>query len=158
MIFIYKTLFHSLLKFVFLGWGRVVGDANEPEGSANAPRVELTEVGRMVEEELTSSISLHYPMIEVQDHIIMPEHLHALVAVKGTIVSANGRETHLGQVIAGFKKGCNRRYWEMTGTKGVEPYSLRMIARGEATSDIARGEPSLAGRGTDAGKGTQTVN
>ena len=155
--YVWRGMYHvtiSVNKVLYQPLGKVVGDANEPEGSANAPRIELTEVGRMVEEELTSSISRHYPMIEVQDYVVMPEHLHALVAVKGTIVSANGRETHLGQVIAGFKKGCNRRYWEMTGTKGVEPYSLRMIARGEATSDIARGEPSLAGRGTGAGEGT----
>ena len=23
--------------------------------------------------------------------------------------------THLGQIIAGFKKGCNHRYWEIIG-------------------------------------------
>ena len=148
-----KELYHPL--------GRVIGDASEPEGSANAPRMELTEVGRMVEEELTNSISRHYGMIEIQDHVVMPEHLHALVAVKGTIVSANGRETHLGQVIAGFKKGCNRRYWEITGAKGVEPYSPRAakrggatIARGEDGATIARGEPSLAGESAGAGGGS----
>lgn len=134
-----KELYHPL--------GRVVGDVNEPEGSAKAPRVELTEVGRMVEEELTSSISRHYGMIEIQEHVVMPEHLHAIVAVRGTIVSASGRETHLGQVIAGFKKGCNRRYWEMTGAKGVEPYSPRAIKRDGAR--IARVHPSLAGGGED---------
>lgn len=95
--------------------GRVVGNLDKPDGDANAPRVELTAIGKMVEEELTKSITTHYPMIEVQDYVVMPEHLHFILVVRNSIISRNGRETHLGQVIAGFKKGCNRCYWEMTG-------------------------------------------
>jgi hypothetical protein len=98
--------------------GSVVGRLEAADGSSEAPRVELSALGAMVEYELTHSISRYYPMIEVQDHIVMPEHLHALIVVKNSIISANGRETHLGQVIAGFKKGCNRRYWEMVGLRG----------------------------------------
>ena len=95
--------------------GQVVGNLDQPDSDANAPRVELTAIGKMVEEELTKSITTHYPMIEVQDYVVMPEHLHFILVVHNSIISRNGRETHLGQVIAGFKKGCNRRYWEMTG-------------------------------------------
>lgn len=95
--------------------GRVAGNLDKPDGDVNAPRVELTSIGKMVEEELTKSITTHYPMIEVQDYVVMPEHLHFILVVHNSIISRNGRETHLGQVIAGFKKGCNRRYWEMTG-------------------------------------------
>ena len=98
--------------------GRVIGDVHAPDGCPNAPRVELSEVGRMVEQELTESINKYYQMIEVRDYIIMPEHLHAIIVVKNTIVSTNGRVTHLGQVIAGFKKGCNRRYWDIIGLRG----------------------------------------
>lgn len=98
--------------------GRVVGNINTHDGGSDAPRVELTEVGRMVEQELTNAINSHYRMIEVHDHIVMPEHLHAIIEVKTTIVSTNNRQTHLGQVIAGFKKGCNRKYWEITGQRG----------------------------------------
>lgn len=95
--------------------GRVVGRLDAAEGSLDAPHVELTEAGRMVEAELMSSISTYYPMVEVQDHVVMPEHLHCILEVKRDIVSQNGLSTHLGQVIAGFKKGCNRRFWELQG-------------------------------------------
>ena len=95
--------------------GRVAGDVSKPDGDPLAPRVLLSEIGKMVEQELLQSIHAHYPMVEVQDYIVMPDHLHFIVEVHRTIVSSNGRETHLGQVIAGFKKGCNRRYWELTG-------------------------------------------
>ncbi len=93
--------------------GRVVGDINAADGSPQAPHVELNEAGRMVEQELTTSITAHYPMIEIQDHVVMPDHVHCIVVVHRDIFSKNGVATHLGQVIAGFKKGCNRRFWEM---------------------------------------------
>ncbi len=80
--------------------GQVVGNLDQPDGDANAPRVELTAIGKMVEEELTKSITTHYPMIEVQDYVVMPEHLHFILVVHNSIISRNGRETHLGQVIA----------------------------------------------------------
>jgi len=95
--------------------GRITGDVSKPDGDPLAPRVLLSEIGKMVEQELLQSIHAHYPMVEVQDYVVMPDHLHFIVKVHRTIISSNGRETHLGQVIAGFKKGCNRRYWELTG-------------------------------------------
>ncbi len=95
--------------------GQVVGDVTKSDGEADAPRVLLSAVGAMVEHELLSSITAHYPMIEVQDYVVMPEHIHFIVVVRKAIMSKNGRETHLGQVIAGFKKGCNRKYWDLTG-------------------------------------------
>ena len=98
--------------------GRVVGDINAADGSPQAPQVELNEAGRMVEQELTTSITAHYPMIEIQDHVVMPDHLHCIVVVHRDIISKNGVATHLGQVIAGFKKGCNRRFWEMLDLRG----------------------------------------
>ncbi|MBP3213847.1 MAG: hypothetical protein J6M19_03300 [Bacteroidaceae bacterium] len=103
--------------------GQVVGNLDKPDGDADAPRVELTDIGKMVEEELTKSITAHYPMIEIQDHVVMPEHLHFIAVVHHDIISKSGRPTHLGQVISGFKKGCNRRYWEMTGLKAEGYYT-----------------------------------
>lgn len=101
--------------------GRVIGDLQYPDGHPDAPKVELTAIGKMVEYELLHSISSHYPLIEVQDFVIMPEHMHFILNVKNSIISKNGRMTHLGQIIAGFKKGCNRRYWEIIGQSPLSP-------------------------------------
>jgi hypothetical protein len=128
--------------------GRVVGDSNEADGKPNAPRVELSETGRMVEYELTTSISRHYPMVEVQDHVVMPEHLHAIVVVKRRIVTANGREAHLGQVIAGFKKGCNRRFWEIEERRG-KPAATRTAMPAGASSTM----PGVAAAGAASSRG-----
>ena len=103
--------------------GRIVGDLQYPDGHPDAPKVELTAIGKMVEYELRHSISRHYPVVEVQDYVVMPEHIHFILHVKNSIISKNGRETHLGQIIAGFKKGCNRRYWEIIGLTPNTPPS-----------------------------------
>ena len=119
--------------------GRIIGDLQCPDGHPNAPRVELTAIGKMVEYELLHSITRHYPVIEIQDYVVMPEHMHFIVNVKNSLISKNGRQTHLGQIIAGFKEGCNRRYWEIIGQGEVAPKpqpttSAPSVAGGFATS------------------------
>lgn len=102
--------------------GRVVGDLSQPDGTPGAPCVELTAVGQIVEQELTQTMPHHYPMVEVQDHVVMPDHLHAIIEVHAPLVGASGRPTHLGQVIAGFKYGSNRRWWQWQDTQlGMQP-------------------------------------
>lgn len=117
--------------------GTVVGSCEAAPGSADEPRVALNSIGAMVEQELTTSISAHYPMIEIEDYVVMPDHLHFIVNVRFSIVSAHGRCTHLGQVIAGFKKGCNRRYWEMTGQGLIEKGLMGKPSATEAAAGSA---------------------
>ena len=95
-------------------FGLVEGSLEQPDDTLSGPHVALMPIGQMVREELLTSITEHYSMISVDTFVIMPEHMHILLQVTAPIVSSNGRPTHLGQVIAGFKKGCNRRYWAMT--------------------------------------------
>ena len=95
--------------------GRIGGQLCKPDGDSDAPHVDLSPVGRMVEEELRESIHRFYPMLEVQDYVVMPEHLHFLLVAHSDVVSQSGKLTHLGHVIAGFKYGCNKRYWAMMG-------------------------------------------
>ncbi len=127
--------------------GTVIGDASKPDGDPRAPRVSLTDIGMMVEQELTTSITAHYPMVEIQDHIVMPDHLHAIVVVRRNIVSSNGRATHLGQVIAGFKKGCNRRFWQLRGLTAPIDRRGEPASAGPAGSPPAPSGPPLSGGG-----------
>ena len=130
--------------------GKVVGDINAADGSSQAPHVELSEAGRMVEQELTTSITAHYPMIEIQEHVVMPDHLHCIVVVHRDIFSKNGVATHLGQVIAGFKKGCNRRFWEMLNLRG-KPASTGDDCKPANTGDDSK----AANMGAVGGHGSQ---
>ena len=118
-------------------FGKVVGDINKPDGDVDAPRVALSPVGQMVEQELLHSIAAHYPMVEVQDYVIMPEHMHFIVVVRSKIVNKQGREAHLGQVIAGFKLGCNHRWWKKTGQQLMRP----------TEEDNQQAEPAGTGKG-----------
>lgn len=66
-------------------FGRIVGQLDKPDGDSDAPHVELTPIGKMVEEELKVSIHHYYPMLEVLDYVVMPEHLHFLLMPKGML-------------------------------------------------------------------------
>lgn len=105
----------SVAKGLWQPFGRICGQLEKPDGDRDAPHVELSPIGRMVEKELQESIHRFYPMLEVQDYVVMPEHLHFLLVAHGDVVSLSGKLTHLGHVIAGFKYGCNKLYWAMTG-------------------------------------------
>ena len=120
--------------------GVIAGSLSAPDGSPDAPRTALSPVGQMVQHELLTAIHEHYPMVEVQDYVIMPEHLHFIAVVQGKIQSRNGKAMALGQVIAGFKKGCNRRYWEMTGQTAVSGQTI--CSGGTAAHTVPGGSPA----------------
>ena len=114
----HSGLYHitiSTTKDLYQLFGHIAGRLDKPDGDSEAPHVVLSPLGRMVEQELTESIQRYYPMLKVLDYVVMPEHIHFLLVAYRDVVSRNGRPTHLGQVIAGFKYGCNKRYWAMTG-------------------------------------------
>jgi len=131
-------IYHITLH-VAEGMGQPLGTVVGSDASTAA--VVLTAGGRAVEHELLSAITTHYPMITVDAHVIMPEHLHFILNVRAAIVSGNGRKTHLGQVLAGFKQGCNRAYWAATGQQGEAPCA----ASGEAPC-AASGEAPCAAK------------
>ena len=100
--------------------GYIAGDAEAPDGSENAPRCVLTELGKKVEESWNRNPSV-YPGIENIEFQVMPEHVHGLVHLKAD------NKKHLGEIIKGFMIGCTHGYWdtldipwrEMTYEKGV---------------------------------------
>lgn len=86
--------------------GTVVGDADAPEGSQSAPRVERTELGQRVAD-YWLAIEEHHPEVGVLATMVMPDHLHGILFVEQRM------EQHLGMVIKGFKTGCNKAYREL---------------------------------------------
>ena len=131
--------------------GAVVGSLSAPDGSADAPHTALSPVGQMVEHELLTAIHAHYPMVTIQDYVIMPDHLHCLVAVEDRIISKNGTVRALGDVITGFKVGCNRQYWEiMQRTDPAATLSSAASAAGGAASAATAAGGSIAGAASGA--------
>lgn len=108
--------------------GAVVGS------DADSAAVSLTPVGEAVLHELLTAITAHYPMITVDTYVIMPEHLHFILNVRDPIITKGGRPTHLGQVIAGFKEGCNRAFWAATGQGAPAPSPQDTLSAAAATT------------------------
>ena len=88
--------------------GYLTGDPDAEDGSANAPRCVLTELGKKVEESW-KNIPTYYPEVEIDAFMAMPEHIHGLLHLK----PAN--RVHLGQIIRGFMIGCTHGYWDTLG-------------------------------------------
>ena len=131
--------------------GAVVGNLNAPDGSTDAPHIVLSPIGQMVEHELLHVLTAYYPMVHVDTYAIMPEHLHLLLEVKSKLHNREGKPVHLGQVIAGYKKGCNRHFWEITGQERPQ-YSGETAAHSvpsglpagkKVPSDACSGRPPL---------------
>ncbi|MBO4906731.1 MAG: hypothetical protein J5486_06835 [Bacteroidaceae bacterium] len=90
-------------------FGQVVGSPFAPKGSDDAPHMVLSPLGTAVREEWLG-IPRYYPQIEVMTIQVMPDHLHGIIFVREAL------PVHLGQVIAGFKKGCERKWKAMHNT------------------------------------------
>ena len=113
------------LKDYFEGWyhvtlntrgeaptcGYMAGDAEAADGSAEAPRVVLTEVGKGVDRAWRKVHDFH-PCATVEAWVVMPEHTHALIRMQQL---PGSKREHLGQVINGFMIGCTHAYWDALG-------------------------------------------
>ena len=74
-----------------------------------APYVEYSALGRAIIQEEQKKINHYYPQVEVWKLCIMPDHLHMIVRVNEDM----GEGKNLGNVVAGFKSGCNVAYWKL---------------------------------------------
>ena len=79
--------------------GRLVGDADAPVGSSDAPRVELTELGQRVRERWLATHE-HYPEMRVLATMVMPDHLHGILFVEqgGVRILGTGRQRLQGRM------------------------------------------------------------
>jgi len=53
-----------------------------------------------------------WPMVELLECQVMPDHFHGLLFVKGALLSSSGRPKTLGDVVRGFKTGCREVGWD----------------------------------------------
>ena len=83
--------------------GQVVGNPLAADGSADAPRIELSALGGAVFD-CWQQIPERHPEVEILALQIMPDHLHGILWIKEEM------QQHLGRIIGGFKTGCNRAY------------------------------------------------
>lgn len=87
-------------------FGRIVGRCGAPDGSDEAPRIELSALGQRVSDEWWG-IPRYYPQVEIIALQMMPDHLHGIIFIKEKM------EKDLSRIIRGFKTGCGRTYREL---------------------------------------------
>ena len=83
----------------------LLGQLHNPDDSHRVPHVVLSPLGKRILN-LWNEIPLHYPEVKVLKIQVMPDHVHGIVFFTKKV------PYHLGQVINGFKKGCNDAYNE----------------------------------------------
>ncbi len=87
----------------------VVGTENGTKG--DGAYIKLTPLGEAVTR-CWKAIPLYHPEVKLLAFQMMPDHLHGVLFVQ------EETETHLGQVVSGFKAGCNKAYRELFGNRG----------------------------------------
>lgn len=95
-------------------FGRVVGRSDAPVNTEDEARMVLSTLGQRVMSHFYE-IEKYYPQIEVIALQMMPDHLHGILFVRETLPRP------LGQVISGFKSGCNKDYRELVNGQGIQP-------------------------------------
>ncbi|MDY6258079.1 MAG: hypothetical protein SPL58_08965 [Bacteroidaceae bacterium] len=109
--------------------GRLAGRSDAPEGSADWPHVELSELGEKVRERWYATEQI-YPEIKVVALQIMPDHLHGILFVRERMAQ------HLGKVIKGFKAGCNKAYRELVLGLPANGAATRLQQRHPSSSSL----------------------
>ena len=87
-------------------FGRVAGRCDAVAPSAEVPHIELSPLGRTVEQ-IWLTIGSHHPEVRVVALQMMPDHLHAVLFVMEKM------ERPLGKVLLGVKQACNQAFREV---------------------------------------------
>ncbi len=107
---------------------RVVGRGLAP---AESPRVELTEIGQILEAQICA-LNHRFPSVEIDHYVIMPTHLHMIVSIRET-AGASPRPT-LSQVVGACKSLTTRLANQVQNVHG------RSIFQGSFHDHVIRSE------------------
>lgn len=107
-------------------FGKVVGRSEAVEPSAEAPHVELSPLGKAVEQ-IWLTIGGHHPEVKVVALQMMPDHLHAILFVREKM------EKPLGKVLLGMKQACNQAF------RKLMPVEFVAVAQQHAKQDRNNG-------------------
>ena len=113
----------------------IVSQKTVGDGALDVPqqisiRTKLTSVGKIVERNLLSSNKISGVFID--QYVIMPEHIHAIVILKGNTNVDNGTSrapsptnNRLSHVVSTFKRFCNLEIGENIFQRGYYDHIIR---------------------------------
>ena len=90
-------------------FGEIVGTT---KAGGEMPRLKPSTLGQMVLDNEIPKIHHYYPMVDIWQVCLMPDHLHMIVRINRPLPEGK----HLGIVIGAFKGGVSRAWWQQTET------------------------------------------
>ena len=90
-------------------FGEIVGTCKT---DGEKPRLKPSLLGHAVLDNEIPMIHYYYPMVDIWQVCLMPDHLHLIVRINEPLPKGK----HLGIIIGAFKGGVSRAWWEMGTT------------------------------------------
>ena len=109
----YHTQRFYMITLAVRGRCPVLGRLVHGTSACDDARIELSKMGQVVADEW-AGISHYYPQVGVIAGQVMPDHFHGILYVREDV------PFHLGQVIKGFKLGCNKKLKLILGEAAME--------------------------------------
>ena len=132
------------VTIVVAGRQPVFGEiAATTRAGGEAPHIKPSALGLAVLRDEIPKIHRYYPMVDIWQVCLMPDHLHMIVRINGQLPEGK----HLGIIIGAFKGGISRAWWRLT--EGTEADASDTGARGERASNTpAPGSSNTPGPGS----------
>ena len=89
-------------------FGKIVGSTKT---GGEAPHLNPSMLGQAVLNNEIPKIHHYYPMVDIWQVCLMPDHLHLIVRINAPLPKGK----HLGIIIGAFKGGVSRAWWQLTG-------------------------------------------
>ena len=90
-------------------FGEIVGTT---KSGGEKPRLKPSVLGKAVLENEIPKIHHYYPMVDVWQVCLMPDHIHMIVRISKPLPEGK----HLGIIIGAFKGGISRAWWKQEAT------------------------------------------
>lgn len=118
------------VTIVVAGRQPVFGEiAGTTRAGGEAPHIKPSALGLAVLRDEIPKIHRYYPMVDIWQVCLIPDHLHMIVRINGQLPEGK----HLGIIIGAFKGGISRAWWRLT--EGTEAHASDTGARGERASN-----------------------
>lgn len=90
-------------------FGEIVGTT---KAGGEKPRLKPSLLGQVVLDNEIPKIHHYYPMVDVWQVCLMPDHLHLIIRINQPLPKGK----HLGIIIGAFKGGVSRAWWNLDAT------------------------------------------
>lgn len=131
-------------------FGRLEGDIRAQRGTPAFPHLVPSALGRAILDEELPKIHAVYPMVELWQVALMPDHLHLLLYVRQPLPP----KKRLGQVVGAFMGGCSRAWWRLSAQTPAATHpaadTAGTTARTAAAPFTTAGAPFVATAGLSA--------